>query len=253
MIYEYKTGNIDFDKILTDLKKDQQRRVRTKNVNILEAYQDKYWKKFKSDQQRLLWSTKSNMTCGFNVSHQLIDFKRVKSFIDVGCGTGNYFQDVLSRYQINKVVGVDAVSNFISVSKEKNKQHDINYINENIFNLNDIGKYDLCTFNGVLQTLDLSSISDVFQVLNNLVSENGQLWITTLNYYKIMKHYWSSDHRRFVGLWKYKFEEMIYHMKDEFDDIRYGFYNPDAVLMEDKNEADFVFVYGTKKKEGVIV
>lgn len=246
MIYKY-DGDVDFENIIIQLKKDQQRKVRTKNVNILDYYQNKYWNLYKNDQLRLRWSTKANMTCGFTVSHQLIDFTKVKSLVDVGCGTGNYFQDVLSKYQFDKVVGIDAVPNFIDSAKEKTKQYNnVEYITSNIFdikNLN-IGEFDLCTFNGVFQTLDLDSISDVFDVLNDLVKSDGQIWITALNYYK--SYHWSPDNRRFVGLWKYKPEEFFYYMKD-FKDIRYGFYNPDSILVEDKTKADFVFVHGIKK------
>ena len=247
MIYK---DDIDFDIILAELKKDQTRKVRTKNVDILDRYQNKYFKKYKSDQQRLLWDTKNNMTCGFIVSQRYIDFSLVKSFIDVGCGTGNYFNEILSKYKkIKTVVGVDAVPNFIEISKEKNKEFDITYVNDNIFNIpnnTQITSYDLCTCNGVLQTLDLSSISDVFSVLNKVTNSGGQLWVTALNYYKLMHHYWSSDNRRFVGLWKYKFEELIYYIKDDFHDIQYGFYNPDSTMENDKTKADFVFVHATK-------
>lgn len=227
MIYKYE-GNIDFENIIIQLNKDQQRKVKTKNVNILDNYQHKYWNKFKSDQQRLRWSTKSNMTCGFDVSHKIIDFSKVNSFVDVGCGTGYYFNDVLSKHKIEKVVGIDAVPNFIDLAKEKTKQYNIEYINSNIFNIKElnIGNFDLCTFNGVFQTLDLDSISEVFDVLNGLVK---------------------TDNRRFVGLWKYKPEEFFYYMKDDFKDITYGFYTPDTKLTENKKGADFVFVHGIKK------
>jgi len=246
MIYK---GDINFDTILSELKKDQTRKVRTKNIDILDRYQHKYFEKYKNDQQRLLWVTKNNMTCGFSVSQRYIDFKVVKSFIDVGCGTGNYFNEILSKYKIDTVIGVDAVPNFIEISKEKNKEFNITYITDSIFNIpniKEITSYDLCTFNGVLQTLDLSSISDVFDILNKITKGGGQLWITALNYYKLIHHYWSSDNRRFVGLWKYKFEELIYYIKDSFHDIQYGFYNPDATMVDDKTKGDFVFIYGIK-------
>ena len=187
----FKPENINFDSILSDLQKDQNRKVRTKNSDILYRYQNDYFHKYKNDQQRLLWNTKSNMTCGFDVSHQFIDFSKVNSFIDIGCGTGNYFNDVLSKHDIKKVVGVDAVPNFIDVSKEKNKNYNITYIESNIFdvlNNKQIETYDLCTFNGVLQTLDLNSISNVFDVLKKVTADGGQLWLTALNYYKIIKH-----------------------------------------------------------------
>ncbi len=135
------------------------------------------------------------MVCGFNVSHKLINFDIIDSFIDIGCGTGNYFDDILSKHDIKKVVGVDATPNFIKVAKEKTKERDITYIEENIFNIpknKEIKTYDLCTINGVLQTLDLNSIEDVFKVINPLVNKDGQLWITTLNYYKLLDIFWSS-------------------------------------------------------------
>lgn len=247
MIYTYKSGDIDFDIVSEQLKMDQNRKVRTKNVDILDRYQNKYFNKYKNDQQRLLWDTKNNMICGFNVSYNLIDFSKVNSFIDIGCGTGNYFNDVLSKHKIETVVGVDAVPNFIKVSKEKNKEFNITYVTENIFNISEeIGKFDLCSLNGVLQTLDLNSIDNVFEMLISVVKKDGQLWITALNYYKLMNHYWLSDNRRFVGLWKYKYEELIYQMKNDFHDIRFGFYNPDSTIIDNKNEADFVFVHAIK-------
>jgi len=250
MIHEYKDGDIDFTEIIQDLKTDQKRKVRTKNTDILYRYQNEYSIKYKSNYRRLLWNTKIAMINNYTLSCKFIDFSTVDSFIDIGCGTGECIDYVLSNHKIDKVVGIDAVPNFINYAKKDNKNYNVEFITDNLFNIpnnNDIKTYDLCTMIGVLQTLDINSMDDIFNVVKEVVNSGGQLWITSVNYYKYIKHsFLSTDNRRLAGTWRHKVEELVYYIKDDFHDIKFGSFDKDGEIAESKYDGRYIFVYGIK-------
>jgi len=189
------------------------------------------------------------MSNNYILACKFIDFSTVDSFIDIGCGTGEFIDYVISNHEIDNIVGVDAVPNFVDYAKKENKNHNVEFINDNLFNIpnNDgIKTYDLCTMIGVLQVLDLNSMEHIFDVIKEVVNSGGQIWLTSVNYYKYIKHRFSTDNRRLAGTWKHKVEEVVYYMKDDFHDIKFGSFDKDGEIAENKYDGRYIFVYGVK-------
>lgn len=147
-------------------------RVRLTNNRYLRLYKNKLIAK-RDDYQKLDWLSERQMMCRFEIAEKVVDFSKVTSWIDIGCGTGDFFRYIMARHPVRKVVGLDATAEFIEISRSKNKGCQIDYVVENILSYRDTRTYDLVTLSGVLQILDPDQIETVFSILTSMVSIGG--------------------------------------------------------------------------------
>jgi len=117
-----------------------------------------------------------------NLIHQALKFlpKNLinKQVIDVGCGEGRWSRLMARRGAI--VTGIDNSKKMIEFAKERSKKFDdkIELLRTNIGNLADSDKkfdfaFSCYTFNNI------SNLNDIFQILNKILKNNGELVIAT--------------------------------------------------------------------------
>ena len=186
------------------------------------------------------------MYSGIIMSENIIDYKSVISWADVGCGTGNFFEYILPKYKnIKNVTGIDAVKEFTEITSDKIKKLDLNvdkkFIHSPIHDISITEKFDLVTLSGVLQVLDLDKIYQTFDVLTSLVNENGQLWINTANY-----NFRGVSKRRKGGIYRFKPKELeLILNKYDFTIIDSKPYTIDSGYALNE-KCEFVYLYGKK-------
>lgn len=212
--------------------------VKINNDRYLDLYKTKLSNN-RDDFKKLDWVSEQQMLCRFVMAERVIDFSIVNSWIDLGCGTGDFFQYILNKHSVARVVGLDATDQFISISKEKNKDYKVDYVVDNIMTYKSPELYDLVTLSGILQLLDFDKIDTVFAIITSLVKPSGQIWIDTLNYdYENM--------RRKNSLWRFKQDELIDLLKKHnFSNVVSNAFN-EAVEITDSEESLIRYLYGVK-------
>ncbi len=212
--------------------------VKINNDRYLDLYKTKLSNN-RDDFKKLDWVSEQQMLCRFVMAERVIDFSKVNSWIDLGCGTGDFFQYILSKHPVARVIGLDATDQFVSISKEKNKDYKVDYVVDNIMTYKSAELYDLVSLSGILQLLDFDKIDDVFTILASLVKPGGQIWIDTLNYdYENM--------RRKNSLWRFKQDELIDLLKKhDFSNVVSNAFN-EAVEITDSEDSFLRYLYGVK-------
>lgn len=243
MLKEILDVDIDELDILSEDIKNM--KVIIKNDKNIEHYRDISSKK-PLDYQKNRWNSNKQMYSGIKMSEKIIDYKSINSWIDIGCGTGNFFEYILPKYKnIKNITCVDAVKEFTEITSDKinklNSNVNIRKIHSPIHDINITEKFNLVTLSGVLQVLDLDKIYETFDMLTSLVSENGQLWINTANY-----NFKDVEKRRSGGIYRFKPKELELLLKKyNFSIIDSKTYDMDSNISKDI-ESEFVYLYGKK-------
>ena len=85
-----------------------------------------------------------------------IKLLKIKSLIDVGCGTGDLSFDASKI--VKESVGIDFSKNMINLAKDKFKRKNLNFYNDNFFKFNYRQKFDCLSANGFIEYLSLKDI-----------------------------------------------------------------------------------------------
>lgn len=183
------------------------------------------------------WYDKKTQLSRFIVAEKLLDFSNTKSWIDIGCGTGDFFNFILNKYKIENVTGIDTNKKSIDISKKLNERFNIKYIIDDFLNIVPSEKYDLVTFSGVLQLFPHNKLS----ILINKLKEysDNLIWIDTLNYSNGLSV------RDGEGYYRY---EMNY-LKNNINNIyKIGTFNTDNVIDYKQYQDEMIYLVIKNKK-----
>lgn len=98
--------------------------------------------------------------------------------LELGCGTG-YDSNYLARRGFN-VTAIDISEDAIQISKENNKNLDIKFVVGDFFTDIPDNQYDIVYDRGFLHNYK-NRLSDIFEKLNDVMSENGKFIAITGN------------------------------------------------------------------------
>lgn len=151
-----------------------------------------------------------------------------KQVIDIGCGEGRW--DRLMAERGAMVTGIDSSKKMVEIAEERSKKFDdkIKLLGTDIGNLADSDKkfdfaFSCYTFNNI------SNLNDIFQILNKILKNNGELLIATklLDFSdtenKILKKYYLPIKSK---------KHTIYTYGNEFKDYEESSKNNDFELIE---------------------
>jgi ubiquinone/menaquinone biosynthesis C-methylase UbiE len=142
----------------------------------------------------------------FAFAENVIAWSKVNSWLDLGCGCGDFFRHVLENrgQHIQEIVGVDITRDYLEISSAKVEKFNLKkeFINNNIIEVNLNRKFDLITFSGILQMFDIKQVPVLMDKICSYLKPGGQLWFDTLNY-----EY--SKRRNWFKLWTFKIDELI--------------------------------------------
>jgi 2-polyprenyl-3-methyl-5-hydroxy-6-metoxy-1,4-benzoquinol methylase len=236
---------IEFENNLNLAEEAKLYKTKLTNDGFIENYKNTISKR-KEDYQKCRWMSDSQMNLRFEMAKKVINFNKIKTWLDVGCGTGNFFESVLNdNNSIQSITGTDAVNTFINISKEKNKK--FNNVQQKFYvkNLYDLdpptdGTFDMVSMSGLLQLLDLDKIELTILKLASLVKHSGIIFIDTLNY-----NYYTINTRRKHGLWYFRKEELIKLFElNGFSNIDCNTFN--SKLQIKNNDGMYVYCLGRK-------
>ncbi len=104
---------------------------------------------------------------------------KIKSLIDVGCGTGDLSFDASKI--VRESVGIDFSKNMISLAKKKFKKKNLKYFNANFFEFNIRQRFDCLSANGFIEYLSLKDIEKFIKFSKKIVKKNKYIVFGTRN------------------------------------------------------------------------
>lgn len=110
--------------------------------------------------------------------------KKYTNILDIGCGQGF----ITEHIQGDKIIGIDISHEAIRHAKVNSKNTNIKYLQGSIFNMNEIfnEKFDLIIITGVLYKQYIGDSSSlIYQIIDNLLMENGELILVHIEEWKI--------------------------------------------------------------------
>lgn len=125
------------------------------------------------------WGSTRSMENRFRLIRELIDFTKVRSVLDVGCGTGRFLSDLAADYPHLRLTGIDLSKRLIQWCR---KQHpdSIDFHLEDIASLPDEPAWDVITLMGVLQKTIHEPVDIIRECVRRL-SPGGCFFLTTKN------------------------------------------------------------------------
>lgn len=184
--------------------------IKKDNHDIIEEFSTKY-SKMKHDYQKVTWGSKLEANGNYIIGAKQIDWSNTKTWLDLGCGVGNFFEYVFDYKKIKTedftdIRGIDPVPEFIDICKNKESLNGIHFEIGNVVTYTTEVQYDLVTSLGLLQLLDVNDVETIIEKMLMMVKPGGQIFLTTLNF----DFKWHKRRRVTWSCWTYKKEEMLY-------------------------------------------
>lgn len=104
---------------------------------------------------------------------------KIKSLIDIGCGTGDLCYD--SSKLVQSTVGIDFSRNMIDLAKKKFKRRNLMFYNKNFFEFETKDRFDCLSANGFIEYLSLNDIIKFFKISKKIVKKNKYIIFGTRN------------------------------------------------------------------------
>lgn len=154
---------------------------------------------------------------------------KLKSLLDVGCGTGDL------SYEASKIVqyslGLDFAKSMIRIANKKFSRNNLEFIEQSFFNFNSQRKFDCISANGFIEYISLKDIERFIDISRKMLNHKGYLVFGTRNrlfnlfslnkfslseikkrtfkkFYEESVHLSSSNFKDFIKQKKTKFEEV---------------------------------------------
>lgn len=111
----------------------------------------KLYSKNKPDWDNLFWISQMHMNSHHVTTEKMIDWSKVQSVLDLGCGAGNFFTMIQNKGLT--LIGVDAILEFIQSANKKGIKN-ATFFHSTIENYLPTQSPDLITLIGVLVTIN---------------------------------------------------------------------------------------------------
>lgn len=207
------------------IKKLYKQQLQTKNFFELDAAN---WKRKSDIKKNKLHNT--ILERNFYVISKVKQLK-IKSLIDVGCGTGDLCFDASKL--VNTCVGIDFAEGMIKIAKKNFKKKNLSFSIENFFSYRTHEKFDCLSANGFIEYLSMKDIKRFFIKSRKFINKNRYLIFGTRNRLfnlfslnkfsskefkeKTFKKFYDEsialsqmDFKSFIRLKKNKFEEVLF-------------------------------------------
>ena len=132
--------------------------------------------------QKVLWGSEAGMRNRFLLARDTVCWEVVRSWLDVGCGTGTFFETIYKQTAIPKCVGIDLCPEMVgwASAKETAKRNGWSFLEQDFMEQVPSAPFDLVTCIGVLQKCGTPLYKSVAR-LAELTAPGGQVFVTTKN------------------------------------------------------------------------
>lgn len=203
--------------------------------------------KKKSDYQMAKWGSNIGMINRFKLGLSLINFSKIETWLDIGCGNGSFFS-YTEEFKNIKVIkyGLDICVDLLKIANKRNYENTICFMAGDLEYLPyKENKFDLLTMIGVLQKCGSSPEIAIKRCINQITSE-GKLFLTTKNIgwtafvnKELMpdpNHSW------------FQYEELLEILKSlGINVLSSGGFLPRTGKIVNPSDSHTIFFYGTKK------
>ncbi len=130
--------------------------------------------------RKLNWGSDRGMQRAFEIADMLVDWSGVKTWCDLGVGTGAFLNYVSNRHAIQRFVGIDLSSKLLEVASARSYGAiKAEFIKRSL--REPVGeRFDLVTSIGVLQKCGLPLVKAIAK-LSEMMNPGGTLFLTTKN------------------------------------------------------------------------
>ncbi len=132
------------------------------------------------DSQKAMWGSEKSMLNRFHLALRLIDWKSVESWLDIGCGTGRFFQVAeKANHKFCLLEGVDLTQSLIDQARTRKFNSPTHFQINDLEHLGDTHTdFNLVTLIGVLQLCGCPLVSAI-KAGTRCLKPGGQLFFTT--------------------------------------------------------------------------
>jgi len=129
---------------------------------------------------KVKWGSQASMDNRLRLAASLVDWTRIKSWLDVGCGTGRFFELVdVSDVKVETRVGIDITAAMITEARRKKYALPPRFAVADLSDLDGaFGRFDLVSLIGVLQQCGVSP-AVALRHSASVLAPGGQLILTT--------------------------------------------------------------------------
>ncbi len=134
------------------------------------------------DYAKAKWGTHESMVNRFRLALSVVDWGKVSTWTDVGCGTGIFFKTVEEAgHRFRRMTGVELVKSLVAEARKRDYVSPVEFVVGSLDRkLSGVPASDLVTLVGVLQQCGLQPETTIRKCVQAL-TPGGQLFLTTKN------------------------------------------------------------------------
>lgn len=160
--------------------------------------------------EKLKWGSEAGMKYRFELAENTLNWACVKSWLDVGCGTGAFFKSAFGKVGADRIVGIDFCRPLLEyAARSIGKNENIQFIQQDLLAPVPGEPFDAVTCIGVLQKCGVPLFKAVAR-LAELTAPGGQVFITT-------------KHRDWNQFQRKGYEPYPYHHWFRLEDLKLAF------------------------------
>lgn len=130
--------------------------------------------------KKLKWGSEESLVNRLKLVSKIIDWERVESWIDIGCGTGEIFRLAPQPKTLMNICGIDLTTSFIEPLQSEFDSSQYSFLIGDFLEWDFSHAYDLVTCSGVLQKCGYP-LDQAVSCLAGLCQPGGSVVITTKN------------------------------------------------------------------------
>ena len=136
--------------------------------------------KLPTDAEKGMWGSEDSMLNRFRLGLEVIKWNRVGTWLDIGCGTGRFFEVAeKQKLEFQQLIGVDFTASLIEQARQRPLSSPARFDISDLAAMQaDIQNIDLVTLVGVLQLCGCPLVEAVDRCAERL-APGGQIFLTT--------------------------------------------------------------------------
>jgi 2-polyprenyl-3-methyl-5-hydroxy-6-metoxy-1,4-benzoquinol methylase len=151
--------------------------VSASKKQVIEEYKEASRNSLEHEKSK--WGSRSSMINRFHLGLQIINWDKVTTWLDVGCGSGLFFSTAEDHGQnFKNLVGIDITASILSYAQKRHYISPAKFIEADIEKVPKDEFFDLVTTIGVLQKCG-SMPEDFLTACVKMLKAGGQFFMTT--------------------------------------------------------------------------
>lgn len=132
------------------------------------------------EHEKAKWGSRESMENRFRLGLSLVQWSKIKRWLDLGCGTGMFFSMAEEDgHRLENLLGIDITPEMLAFARKRTYQSPVDFVESCIEDMPEaLGSFDLVTLVGVLQQCGVEPGKALGACVKRL-RKGGQIFITT--------------------------------------------------------------------------